>query len=92
MANLGFFEIDTNGEYVDIATATELTFTEGTRYTLQAINGGASYLTVCTASSEPTEGGFVIQNNQIFSYTPVADINCYLKTNGGGKVYLNIAD
>lgn len=40
MANLGFFTINTNGEYQTIEEATGLTFTLGTKYSLQVQNVG----------------------------------------------------
>lgn len=88
MANLGFFEIDTQGEYIDLETATELTFTEGTKYTMQ-VQG--CYLTVCIASSTPTTGGFIMKDFEKFDYTPVSGSKLYVKTTGVGNVYLNIA-
>lgn len=91
MANIGIFTINTNGEYVDIATATGETFTEGTTYTMQAQNGG-SVLTVCVASSQPTEGGFQIKDLEKFTYTPKSGADLYLFTGGLGNVKLNISD
>lgn len=90
MANLGFFEIDTQGEYVDLETATELTFTEGTKYTMQVQNA-SSYLTLCVSDSTPTEGGFMMKDLEKFDYTPVSGYTLYVNTLRPGKVYLNIA-
>ena len=90
MANLGFFEIDTNDDYEKLDTLTELTFTEGTKYTMQVQNAG-SYLTVCIASSKPAKGGFIMKDFEKFDYTPVSGNDVYVKTGGYGKVYLNIA-
>lgn len=90
MANLGFFEINTQGEYVDLETATELTFTEGTKYTMQVQNAGSS-LTICIADSTPTEGGFMMKDLEKFDYTPVSGYDIYVKTGSYGKAYINIA-
>lgn len=90
MANLGIFKIDTDGEYTDLATLTGLTFTTGTKYTMQAQNAGDE-LIVCTASSAPSSGGFVIRDFEKFEYTPVDGVNLYVNTGGYGKVLLNIA-
>lgn len=90
MANLGFFEIDTNNEYVNLETLTELTFTEGTKYMMQVQNAG-SYLTVCVSDTTPTEGGFLMKDLEKFDYTPVSGSDIFVKTGNPGKVYLNIA-
>lgn len=76
--------------YVDLATLTSLTFTVGTKYTMQAQNQGAM-LTVCAATSTPTEGGFKIKDLEKFGYTPVGGETLYVFTGSLGKVYLNIA-
>ena len=92
MANLGFFEIDTNDEYIDLETLTELTFTTGTKYTMQVQNAN-SYLTVCIADSTPTknQGGFLMKDLEKFDYTPDGTNNIYVRTSGTASVYLNIA-
>ena len=89
MANLGIFEIDTDGEYVDLETATSLTLEVGTKYTLQVQNK-LGYLTVCTLNTTPNEGGIVLKDLEKFSYTPIESVDCYLKTPKGGSVLLNI--
>ena len=90
MANLGFFEINTNGEYVNLETITSLTFEEDTKYTMQVQNAG-SCLTVCIADSTPTEGGVILKDLEKFDYTAVSGANIYVKTGTVGKAYLNIA-
>lgn len=90
MANLGFFEIDTKGEYIDLETITELTFTTGTKYSMQVQNAGAM-LTVCIASTTPTEGGFMMKDLEKFEYTPASGEKIYVLTGSVGKCYLNIA-
>lgn len=90
MANLGKFEINTNGEYQDLATITSLTFTVGTKYTMQAQNEGGA-LTVCAATSTPTDGGFIMRDLEKFEYTPVSGETLYVLTGKVGKVFLNIA-
>lgn len=90
MGNLGYFKVDTNNEYVKLDTLTELTFSEGTTYTMQAENAGGR-LVVCMSSTAPTEGGFVIQNLEKFSYTPTSGEDIYVRTGSYGAVYLNIA-
>lgn len=90
MANLGFFQVNTNGEYKTLEEVTGLTFTTGTKYFLQVQNAGG-YLTTCTSETLPTKGGFILKSSEKFSYTPVEGANLYLNTNGG-SVYLNIAE
>ena len=92
MANLGYFTINTNGEYKTIEELTELTFTAGKIYSMQVTNGGGC-LTICSSSTLPTKGGFVMNDMEKFNYTPVEGVNLYLKTAGFGAVnYLNIAE
>lgn len=90
MANLGIFVINTEGEYEDLETITSLTFSEGTKYTMQAQNAGGE-LTICIASSKPTDGGFIMQDLEKFEYTPESGNKLYVKTGTYGKVNLNIA-
>ena len=90
MANLGFFEINTDGDYVDLETATGLTFTTGTKYTMQVQNAGDN-LTVCVSDTTPTKGGFIMKDLEKFDYTPVEGSDIYVNTGGYGVVYLNIA-
>lgn len=92
MANLGYFKVDTNGEYQTIEEATGLTFTADTKYSLQVQNQGG-FLTICPSATLPTEGGVVLKDLEKFDYTPVQGVNLYLKTAGFGAVnYLNIMD
>lgn len=92
MANLGFFEIDTDGEYKTLEELTELTFTAGKTYSLQVQNGGG-LLTICSSETLPQKGGFVMNDMEKFNYTPAEGVNLYLKTAGFGAVnYLNIAE
>lgn len=92
MANLGYFTINTNGEYKTIEELTSLTFSVGTKYSLQVQNGGG-YLTICSSATLPTQGGFVMNDMEKFNYTPTEGVNLYLKTAGFGAVnYLNIAE
>lgn len=65
MANLGFFAINTEGEYVKLSEETGLTLTSGTTYTMQV--QGACYL--CESATKPTKGGFYINKTEPFSYT-----------------------
>lgn len=92
MANLGFFKIDTNGEYKTLEEVTESTFTAGKTYSLQVQNSGG-LLTICSSATLPTIGGFVMNDMEKFNYTPAEGVNLYLKTAGFGAVnYLNIAE
>lgn len=92
MANIGYFKVNTNGEYRTIEEVTGLTFTAGTKYSMQVTNGGG-YLTICSSDTLPTSGGFVMKDMEKFTYTPEENVNLYLKTAGFGTVnYLNIAE
>lgn len=90
MANLEYVEIDTKGDYIQLDTLLSTTLTEGTKYSMQVRNQGSS-LTVCIASSTPTEGGFIMKDLEKFEYTPASGENLYVLTGSVGKVYLNIA-
>lgn len=65
MANLGFFEIDTDGEYVNLSDITGITFASGKTYLIQ-IQGSCN---LCESATKPTKGGFLINKNEPFSYT-----------------------
>lgn len=92
MANLGIFEINTNGEYKTIEYLTNLTFEVGKTYTLQVQNK-LGYLTICSLDTPPTdESGVILKDLEKINYTPVENVNCYLKTSKDGSVLLNIMD
>lgn len=65
MANLGFFAINTEGEYTKLSELTGLTLASGTTYLMQV--QGACYL--CESATKPTKGGFYINKTEPFSYT-----------------------
>ena len=90
MGNLGTFRIDTQNEWVDFETATDLTLTEDTTYLMQTGNICA----FCPKESEPetTEKGFVINFNMPFEYTHKSGITLYVKTNDRMYADINIAE
>ena len=85
MANLGIFEINTNGEYMNLSTLTGITFVTGNSYLIQ--NYGGSCI-VIESSVQPTEGGFVVDNKPFKYECDGSDI--YIQTNG--NIYLNISE
>lgn len=91
MANLGFFEIDTEGEYIKLDTITGLTFTEGTKYIMQVQNAIENVI-ICISDIKPTKGGFVIKNLEKFDYTPISGYDIYACTNGSYGANINIAN
>lgn len=83
MANLYSGSIQTNGDYVTLASATSLTFTEGNKYSIQIQN--LAYLREGT-----TGGGFLINTTTPITYTATSD-DLYIKTNYQPAV-VNIAE
>lgn len=90
MANLGSFKINTEGEWEDFETLTELTLVDETIYLLQVQNICA----FCAKASEPeaTEKGFVINFNVPFEYTHDDTNTLYIKTYDRQPVEVNIAN
>ena len=83
MANLGTFTISTDG-YETLASKTGLTFTEGTKYTIQITND--AHL------REGTTGeGFLVDSTVPITYTATSDA-LYINTNNSqGSCLVNIA-
>ena len=91
MANLGFFEINTKGEYKKLSELTNLTFTTGVKYNMQIGNvNNATFL--CVSASLPTKGGFLIKQNEKFSYTPKDNEDLYICTSKYDSCTINIAN
>ena len=90
MANLGTFRINTQNEWEDFETETELTLTADTTYLLQTGNICA----FCSKASEPDadEKGFVINFNLPFEYTHKSGNTLYVKTYDRQYADINIAD
>lgn len=85
MANLGIFEINTNGEYMNLSTLTGVTFIAGNSYLMQNYSGSCI---VIESSVKPTEGGFVVGNEKFQYNCDGTDV--YIQTNG--SIYLNISE
>lgn len=87
MANLWTGTVDTNGEYVNLETISELTFTADTTYTIQSLTG--EYF----LREGETGDGFIIQPQEKVQYTAGVD-DLYIKTLPiySGRVKVNIAD
>lgn len=88
MANLGTFRINTAYEYVKVSELTGITFESGNTYLLQAQN--ACYICESTTLPDDNNLGFILTNNNIFSFTP-SEGDLYIKTFGAGIV-LNISN
>lgn len=83
MANLYTGSIQTNGDYVTLASATSLTFTEGNKYSIQIQN--PAYL------REGTTGkGFFVNSDVPITYTATSD-DLYIKTDFQSCI-VNIAE
>lgn len=87
MANLWTGTVDTQGEYVNFETISELTFTADTTYTIQSHQGNY-YL-----REGETGEGFLVTNLEKVQYTAGVD-DLYIKTLDGiaGPAIINIAD
>lgn len=85
MANLGIFEINTNGEYLKLSDITGITFNINQRYLMQ--NKGGNCILI-ESLDVPKEGGFTVNNKPFIYECDGSDI--YIKTNG--NVFLNISE
>lgn len=87
MSNIYFGKISAVKEFVDLEQYAQITLTVGTAYLLQ-FQGCA---TIQLASSQPLfeSGGFLLQNNQIFQWTPNGTDKLWVRT-WGAVTYLNI--
>ena len=85
MANLGIFEINTNGAYVKLSELTNITFNMGQKYLMQNKSGNCILI---ESLDMPTEGGFTVNNKPFIYECDGSDI--YIKTNG--NVFLNISE
>ena len=85
MAQLGYFKIDTKGEYVKLADITGLTLTSGTTYSFQ-VEGACRFAPLDT---KPEKGGVYVNKIDPFTYT-ASDLALWVKTNT--PCYLNIMD
>ena len=87
MANLWYDEVNTNGEYKDLAVLSGVSLVSGTTYRLQPLGT----VTLCISSSEPTEGGFTIYGSPIVKFALESGEKVWLKTYNGVNVPINLA-
>lgn len=69
MSNLATVTLQPNEEYQDLAELADITFTEGTKYTLQ-VEGDVM---LCEKDTKPTSGGFHIMSSEPFEYEAGSD-------------------
>lgn len=69
MSNLATITLQPNAEYQDLATLAGITFTEGTKYTIQ-VEGDVK---LCESATKPTTGGFRINFNDPFEFEAGTD-------------------
>ena len=91
MSNVYFGKIDAKDEFVELEEYAGITLSANIPYLLQ-FQGCA---TIQLADSQPTvvngqASGFLLQNNQIFQWTPNGTDKMWIKT-WGAVTYLNIA-
>lgn len=88
MANVFFGKIDAKDEFVDFEAYTGTTLSSGTSYLMQ-FQGCAM---IQLAQTQPTNdsGGFLLQSNQIFQYTPNGTDKLWIRT-FGAATYFNVA-
>lgn len=87
MANLGQWTINTNGEYKKLSDLTGINFEDGKTYLFQIQNSALIY----SSATVPEEGGFLINNTNINSYTKQSGEDLYIKTTYSSAV-VNISD
>ena len=85
MAHLGKVTIATWNKFKKLSEISNIVLEDGKTYILQICN--PAY--VISSSVEPTDGGFYINNPQIFTYTKVGGEDLWLKSN---YAILNIAE
>lgn len=73
MANLATIEVNTNGEYLDLAELADITFSSGNTYLIQIQN--MAYI-----REGETGEGFLINSDKPFQYTAGSD-DLYIKAN-----------
>lgn len=88
MANLGAYKINTLNNYQKVSDLIGLTFEDDKTYTLQV--QGRAY--IINSATVPTEGGFLLKDNQIVNFTKEAGVDFYIKTNFWLPCVLNIAE
>lgn len=88
MANLFFGKIDAKDEYKDFEVESGVSLTTGTDYLMQF--QGCAYVQLAPSQPALDSGGFVLQNNQIFQYTPNGTDKLWIKT-FGAATYFNVA-
>ena len=93
MANVFFGKVQTNNEYVEFEEWSGITLTPGTSYLMQFQGVACIYVGPTAPQSTPelrAQDGFLLQNNQIFQYTPNATDKLWIK-NFGAVAYFNVA-
>lgn len=88
MSNLATVTIQPNEEYQDLATLADITFTEGTKYTLQ-VEGDVM---LCEKDTKPTSGGFHIMSSEPFEYEAGSDTLWVKVVRQFATATINIAD
>ena len=69
MSELATITLQPNAEYQNLATLAGVTFTEGTKYTLQ-VEGD---IKLCEKATKPTAGGFRVNFNYPFEFEAGSD-------------------
>lgn len=87
MGNLWSGGINTNGEYKKVSDITGINFEDGKQYTFQIQNSA----TIISSVTQPTAGGFLINNSEVNLYTKPAGEDLYIKTTYTSAT-LNIAE
>lgn len=88
MAQVFFGPIDAKDEYKDFEVVAEVTLSPGTSYLMQF--QGCAYIQLAQSQPALGSGGFLLQNNQIFQWTPNGTDKLWIKT-FGAVTYFNVA-
>ena len=89
MANIGYYKINTGKEYKTYTELTGETLEEGKLHIVQ-VQGGK--IMAIMATETPTEGGFLVEQDEMFACTPKDGAQLYLKNVAATDVFINIAN
>lgn len=90
MAYLGTFKINTGKEFADFETlpSVSITFEEGKTYIGQ-VQGGK---VIIAASTDTPDGGFLVERDEGFAFTPKNGTKLWIKNVASTDVYIIISD
>ena len=88
MANIYYGKIDAKEEFKELEAYAGITLSTGTSYLMQF--QGCATIQLASSQPAPDAGGFLLQNGQIFQWTPNGTDKMWIKT-WGAVAFLNVA-